>query len=522
EAKETGYNQQTLKKVRQVIESLHLTELNNFRKIVPLNPNLIQVDQIDFQAAVIYPIILDDRLEVILHLPGQPLQHYSTPLSAEEIEQTLSEMESLQLSKNFIETRSSSRLSKLSEKVYTWLIKPAETKLAKSSVKTLVFVPNSGLRNISIAALHDGEQYLVEKYAIAITPALERLEPQPQVKRPLKALIIGVSETRRDFPPLTGVEQEVAQIGSIISGSLSLNSSSVVIPDNSTTITSIREGGSLIIRGVSIDITDRGSIDITDGGSIVIPDNSTTIASIGEGGSRSIREVGEGGSIDITVGSSISGSLSLNSSSVVIPDNSTTITRIREGGSRTITDRGSIDITDRDSIDITDRGSIDITDGNGGSIDLIPNLLYQGYIQKNTKSLPRADLDLFCNQPIITGFGIREGGSITIEAIKTIKRVSRKIEATETIKVKAVDDIDISHYSDLPIVHVASHKIRAKNFEKLLRSREQEKLNPIELLVLSADQSAQGNNQTPFGLAGLALKSRVRSILGALISTKDE
>ncbi|NEQ83267.1 MAG: CHAT domain-containing protein [Moorea sp. SIO2I5] len=328
EAKETGYNQQTLKKVRQVIESLHLTELNNFRKIVPLNPNLIQIDQIDFQAAVIYPIILDDRLEVILHLPGQPLQHYSTPLSAEEIEQTLSEMQSLQLSRTFIETRSSSRLSKLSEKVYTWLIKPAETKLAKSSIKTLVFVPNSRLGNIPMAALHDGEQYLVEKYAIAVTPALQILEPQPQKQKPLKALIAGLSESRQGYPPLPFVEVELEKISSIIPSSVLLNQ----------------------------DFTGKA----------------------------------------------------------------------------------------------------------------LENAL-------NSSSFPVVHL-----------------------------ATNGEFSSEDTF-ILAWDK-----------------KITAKEFEKLLGSREQEKFDPIELLVLSACESAQGNNQRPFGFAGLALRSRVRSILGALWPISDQ
>ncbi|NEQ83240.1 MAG: CHAT domain-containing protein, partial [Moorea sp. SIO2I5] len=220
DAKETGYNQQTLRKVRQVIESLHLTQLNNFREIVPLNPNLIEIDQIDSQAAVIYPIILDDRLEVILHLPGQPLHRYSPPLSPEEeVEETLSRFrEVLPLLHRRLWFR-------FSPKVYEWLIKPAETELAKSSINTLVFVPNSTLRNIPMAALHDGEEYLVEKYAIAVTPALQILEPQPQKQRPLKTLIAGLSQSRQGYPPLPFVEVEVEKISSIIPSSVLLNQS---------------------------------------------------------------------------------------------------------------------------------------------------------------------------------------------------------------------------------------------------------------------------------------------------------
>jgi tetratricopeptide (TPR) repeat protein len=43
QSKDTGYNQQNLEKARQIIESLQLTELSNFRQIPPLNTNLDQV-----------------------------------------------------------------------------------------------------------------------------------------------------------------------------------------------------------------------------------------------------------------------------------------------------------------------------------------------------------------------------------------------------------------------------------------------------------------------------------------------
>ncbi|NEO75954.1 CHAT domain-containing protein [Moorena sp. SIO4G3] len=330
DSEETGSNQQTLIKVRQVIESLHLTELNNFRKIVPLNPNLIEIDQIDSQAAVIYPIILDDRLEVILHLPGQPLHRYSTPLSTEEVYNTISSFKIAYLEVYRLIRKDLT----WSKKVYELLIQPAETKLAKSSVKTLVFVPNIGLRDIPIAALHDGQQYLVEKYAIAVTPGLQILEPQPQVHRPLRGLIAGVSQGRQDFGgrqyfgSSPGVEKEVEQISSMIPSSVLLN--------QSFTSTALKNA--------------------------------------------------------------------LNSSSFPV-----------------------------------------VHLGTHGQF------------------------------------------------------------SSEDTFILAWDK-----------------KITAKDFEELLGSREQEKFDPIELLVLSSCGGAVGNNQTPFGLAGLALRSRVRSILGTLVAVNDE
>ena len=82
-------NQENLQKARQVMEALQVAELDNFFRDACLDSYPVVIDEIDVQAAVIYPIILSDRLEVILALPQQPLRHYSSPITAEQVEATL-------------------------------------------------------------------------------------------------------------------------------------------------------------------------------------------------------------------------------------------------------------------------------------------------------------------------------------------------------------------------------------------------------------------------------------------------
>ncbi|MCJ8280107.1 MAG: tetratricopeptide repeat protein, partial [Rivularia sp. ALOHA_DT_140] len=63
-AKQQGKISQTnLKKARKVIESLQLAELDNYFREACLTNSPIEIDEIDPQAAIIYPIILPDRLE---------------------------------------------------------------------------------------------------------------------------------------------------------------------------------------------------------------------------------------------------------------------------------------------------------------------------------------------------------------------------------------------------------------------------------------------------------------------------
>lgn len=81
-------SQKNLKQAREVIESLQLAELTNFFRANCLEP-LRQIDFVDVKAAVIYPILLDDRLEVILSLPGQDLLSYATNLPPHQVESRL-------------------------------------------------------------------------------------------------------------------------------------------------------------------------------------------------------------------------------------------------------------------------------------------------------------------------------------------------------------------------------------------------------------------------------------------------
>ncbi len=63
------------------------------------------------------------------------------------------------------------------QQFYDWLIRPAEAELQRSGIKTLVFVLDGVLRGVPMAALHDRQQYLIEKYNIALNPGLLLVNP---------------------------------------------------------------------------------------------------------------------------------------------------------------------------------------------------------------------------------------------------------------------------------------------------------------------------------------------------------
>ncbi|MCC5626996.1 CHAT domain-containing protein [Nostoc sphaeroides CHAB 2801] len=207
---------ENLEKASNTIESLQIAELENFFRNNCLNAQIVNPKK-DPKAAIIYPFILPDRLEVILQLPQQRWLHYSTPVVGEEVETTLA-----QLQENLPKPHTLQQVQSLSQKVYKWLIQPAEAALAESQTPTLVFVLDGWLRNIPMAVLYDGKQYLVEKYNIALTPSLQLIEPKTSQKE-FKAIAAGLSEASSGFSALPNVKLELEQIRSQVPSSILLN-----------------------------------------------------------------------------------------------------------------------------------------------------------------------------------------------------------------------------------------------------------------------------------------------------------
>jgi CHAT domain-containing protein/predicted negative regulator of RcsB-dependent stress response len=242
---EQKVTQNELVQARNIIESLQVAELDNFFRDACLDLQPAQIDRIDPNAAVFYTIILPDdfqiqsknnpenyRLEVIVALPGQPLQHYTTKFTDNNLENTI---ESLRYNLLAPQRR---RLSKDRyvvdlATVYDWLIRPIEANLQANEIETLVFVLDGKLRNVPMTTLYDGKQFLVEKYSVAIAPGLQLIDPKPLVSanslhspwEKLQILTAGLSEARQGFAALPGVEIELAQINSQLQGKQLLNDS---------------------------------------------------------------------------------------------------------------------------------------------------------------------------------------------------------------------------------------------------------------------------------------------------------
>ncbi|MEM9218882.1 MAG: CHAT domain-containing protein [Cyanobacteria bacterium P01_F01_bin.150] len=206
-----------IEQARTVIEALQLAELDNFFREACLDSQPVEIDDLDPTAAVIYPIMLSDRMETVVSFPNHELRHYSSPIPRQEVERLVAEL------RPNLTLRIGNRFRPGVSKLYDWIMRSLETDLKDNNIKTLVFVLDGALRNIPMAALYDGESYLIESYTIAITPGLELVDPQPLQEQRLGVLTGALSESRQGFAPLPNVVPEVEQIQATVPAQVLFN-----------------------------------------------------------------------------------------------------------------------------------------------------------------------------------------------------------------------------------------------------------------------------------------------------------
>ncbi|MEL6319075.1 MAG: CHAT domain-containing protein [Cyanobacteria bacterium J06626_14] len=192
-------NQDNLRRARDVMEALQVAQLENFFQSACLEPTL-QIDAViqarNQRAAVIYPIILSDRLEVIIKLPErEDLIHYA-PVYAQQADVERYLQEFRRVLQGVYTYRQIEEKGKV---IYDWLIGQANEQLMQSQIETLIFVLDGSLRNVPMAALYDGEQYLVQSYAVDLVLGLEVSGIQSLDRSRMRVLAAGLVNPPPDF-----------------------------------------------------------------------------------------------------------------------------------------------------------------------------------------------------------------------------------------------------------------------------------------------------------------------------------
>lgn len=184
--------------------------------------------------ALVFPVILSDRIEILFVPPdlgntasakqvskgdGQPIRKVNYNTSAGSVETVIQKFAA-----NLQDPTSNDYLPQ-AQQLYNWIVRPIEADLEAAKVETIIFVMDGGLRVIPPAALHDGNQFLAEKYASAsvITMPLTNREKGNRPKG-TKILAMGLSEAMQGLSALPSTLIEVETIASqVLRGNAFLN-----------------------------------------------------------------------------------------------------------------------------------------------------------------------------------------------------------------------------------------------------------------------------------------------------------
>ncbi len=183
-----GETQSTLRRVIDTAEQIKQAELQDYlgdRCVV----EAVQGGQrlpLPAGVAVLYTLIFPDRIELLLETSNGIVRRTTAQGRA-----ALTSV-SAQLAASL--RNGLSDFLPASQQLYDWLLRPFDDVLASAKVNTLIVVPDGTLRLLPFAALHDGQQYALEKYAVSTVTGMTMTNAAPSGARAGEALVVGLAE----------------------------------------------------------------------------------------------------------------------------------------------------------------------------------------------------------------------------------------------------------------------------------------------------------------------------------------
>lgn len=155
-------------------------------------------------AALLHYVVTEQGLVIMLNTASRQLAR-TVPIDPARLNQHVAELRrALQQKQSF---RSASRA------LYDLLIAPMRRDLERAGVRSLMLSLDGSLRYLPFAALHDGERFLVERYALSLfNPAAPaNVSDVPKPRWSLTGL--GATRGNEELAPLPGVRDELQRIG---------------------------------------------------------------------------------------------------------------------------------------------------------------------------------------------------------------------------------------------------------------------------------------------------------------------
>jgi CHAT domain-containing protein/Flp pilus assembly protein TadD len=194
----------------------------------PLNQSAQSLLNAQPNSALIYHLLTNDKLWILLITPDGKIQKFASADNKKAIESLTQQFrDQIKQCENRSCGQSDTKaLNNISQKLYQQLFpQDLQTALQQANPKHLTFALDGSLRNLPIATLHNGKQYLIEQYSISniiaaqLTDSKDKLPNRPNIlafgvsndaKIPVPA---DISKDREDkYPALKYVSLELAAI----------------------------------------------------------------------------------------------------------------------------------------------------------------------------------------------------------------------------------------------------------------------------------------------------------------------
>lgn len=212
--KEGETEQSYLYEARETLELLKVYELRDYFKDDCIDATRFverKLDTISEKSVIIYPVMLKDRLELLVSFSGR-LKRFSRPIPADKVTDEVNQL------RQKMEKRTTWEFLPHAQMVYSWVILPLEKDLESVRPDTLVIVPDGPLRTIPFAALHDGKQFLISRYSVAVAPSLNLADPRPVRRENARVLAMGLTDPALGYPALPYVASELRAIQEMYPG----------------------------------------------------------------------------------------------------------------------------------------------------------------------------------------------------------------------------------------------------------------------------------------------------------------
>jgi CHAT domain-containing protein len=211
-----GENKTQIEEALETADLLQVSQLQSYfdddcleiRANLPVNQTFTQKNTV-----LIRSIILNNKTYLILKLPNGTSKSYPVAMGAKQLQTQIEQW------RYALEDISNDSYLPLSQSLYNLLIRPLAKDLAASNPASIIFINDGILNNVPMAALHDGKNFLIEKYAISYSLGLNSIGDRQVISNNLKTLAFGLTVPQNGFSALANVKQEIEGVEKLVGGS---------------------------------------------------------------------------------------------------------------------------------------------------------------------------------------------------------------------------------------------------------------------------------------------------------------